>query len=86
VSPGRLLPFDTDHPEFARGFEAGRIWAALQLHPDEPQQVIVHATNAEMAIRIGEATRRRVRGEESDDGYWITLDFEAAEDREVPAD
>lgn len=28
--PGRhalLLAFDTDAPEFARGFEAGRVWA-----------------------------------------------------------
>jgi hypothetical protein len=75
-----LLPFDTDDPEFARGFEAGRVWAVLQLQPDEEVDVELHASNAEMAIRMAEATGRRVRGEESDDGRWITLSFEAAEE------
>ena len=77
---GLLLPFDTDDPEFARGFEAGRIWAALQLQPDDAHEVIVHAANAEMALRIAERTGRRVQGEARDDGNWITLGFEAAED------
>lgn len=76
---GLLLPFDTDDPQFARGFEAGRIWAALRLMPDEPQEVVVHAQNAEMALRMAEATSRRVSGQ-SDDHAWITLSFEAAED------
>lgn len=25
-----LLPFDTDEPEFARGFEAGRMWERVK--------------------------------------------------------
>lgn len=25
-----LLPFDTEGPEFARGFEAGRLWALMR--------------------------------------------------------
>jgi hypothetical protein len=75
-----LLPFDTDHPEFARGFEAGRVWALLQHQPDEEVDVVLHTSNAEIGIRMAEATRRRVRGEESHDGHWITLSFEAAEE------
>ena len=66
MSFGLLLAFDTDDAEFARGFEAGRIWAALQLQPNEPQQVIVHASNTEMALRMAEATDRPVQGKESD--------------------
>jgi hypothetical protein len=81
-----LLPFDTDDPEFARGFEAGRIWALLQHDPDQPHEVVVHAANAEMAIRMGEATGRRVQGRESADCHWITLDFEAAAGCEAQAD
>jgi len=81
-----LLPFDTDDPEFARGFEAGRVWALLQLKRDESCEVVVHVANAEMAIRMGEATGRRVHGEESDDGHWITLNFESATGCEAQAD
>jgi hypothetical protein len=77
---GLLLPFDSDEPEFARGFEAGRLWTVLQLQPDERQEVLVHASNAEMALRIAERTGRTVRGAESDDGAWITLTFDATED------
>lgn len=81
---GLLLPFDTDDPQFARGFEAGRIWATLRLEPDEPHEVIVHASNAEMAMRIAGATGRFVQGDESDDGLWITLTFQAVEEELLP--
>jgi len=54
-----LLPFDTDDPEFARGFEAGRLWAILRSGDDEVVQCI-DASNAEMAMRLAEATERTV--------------------------
>lgn len=54
-----LLPFDTDDPEFARGFEAGRLWALLRTGDDEVVQCI-DASNAEMAMRLAEATERTV--------------------------
>jgi hypothetical protein len=73
-----LLPFDTDHPEFVRGFEAGRIWTSLRLAPDEPLVETVHVDNVEMALRMGEATGRRVQGTEDQDGHWMTLTFDAA--------
>lgn len=59
-----LLAFDTDDPEFARGFEAGRLWTLLRESPDEPIDANVSATNAEMVLRIAEATGRRVHSEE----------------------
>lgn len=61
-----LLPFDTDEPEFARGFEAGRLWAKLR-EDDEEVEAIVHTTNAEMLLRMGEALGRGVIGEELDE-------------------
>lgn len=54
-----LLPFDTDDAEFARGFEAGRLWALLRSDEDEIVECI-HASNAEMVMRLAEATERSV--------------------------
>lgn len=61
---GLLLSFDNDSAEFGRGFEAGRIWAALQTFEsgdDEPLTFTVHWSNAEMMLRIGEALSIPVR-------------------------
>ena len=71
---GCLLPFDSDHPEFARGFEAGRLWALLRAFPDEEVVEYVHASNVEMFMRMGEATGRRVSGEELDE-RWVAVTF-----------
>lgn len=54
-----LLPFDTDDAEFARGFEAGRLWALLRSDEDEVVECI-HGSNVEMAMRLAEATGRTV--------------------------
>lgn len=68
VEHSLLLAFDTDALEFARGFEAGRLWATIRGEPDEVEAV-VHTTNAEMLMRMGEALDRVVVGEEID-GTW----------------
>lgn len=47
------LAFDTDEPEFARGFEVGFLWGRM-VHESEIVQTI-HAENAEMVIRMAEA-------------------------------
>ena len=51
-----VLPFDTDDPEFTRGFEAGTLWERLKGQPEELEEV-VHAANRhllrEMAHRLG---------------------------------
>lgn len=73
-----LLAFDTDDPQFARGFEAGRIWAVLQAHPAEAVHEYVHASNVEMVMRLAEATGRRVEATELD-GDWLEATFSAAE-------
>lgn len=65
---GLLLGFDSDDPEFCRGVEAGRLWE--QLKSGEPVEQMIHATNAEMAIRMCEALEREFSAEPIDD-TWI---------------
>jgi hypothetical protein len=68
-----LLPFDTDDAAFVRGFEAGRLWALLCVEEDEVVET-VHANNAEMMLRLGEATGRHVRAADLD-GNWVEVTF-----------
>src|SRR5262245_52756517 len=72
-----LLAFDSESPEYARGFEAGRIWALLR-EADDDVEVEVHATNTEMVMRMAEATGRVVAGEVLD-GTWTRVRFGAPE-------
>ncbi len=59
---GLVLAFDTDDPEFTRGFEAGRIWQATE--DGTPWSGLVTAANAEMLMRIAEARGMGVRAED----------------------
>lgn len=76
-----LLAFDSDHPEFVRGFEAGRLWALCQERSDEFTETI-HWKNAEMLTRIHEATGRSFyttpANDDSDSCFDVT--FLAVED------
>jgi hypothetical protein len=73
------VAFDTDDAEFARGFEAGRLWNTLRDRPEEVVEEYAHATNAEMVMRIADATNRSVRSEEIGDG-WLFVRFEVADE------
>lgn len=73
-----VLPFDTDEAEFARGFEAGRVWALLCTNPDAEVEEIVHASNAEMFLRMAERAKRSVTAEEQGDD-WMVVRFSPAE-------
>ena len=73
-----LLLFDTDDVEFARGFEAGRLWTRLREEPDVEFDVNLSVENAEMALRIAEATERQVQSEELGDG-WLAVKFGTAD-------
>lgn len=70
------LAFDTDDPEFVRGVEAGKLYECVRTTDGSVEQVI-HATNAEMALRIAESCGRRVRCELVD-GVWLNAIFETA--------
>lgn len=73
---GLLLAFDHDDEEFSRGFELGRVWAILRAS-DDNFDCEMHAANAEMILRIAEATDRQVRTEELGSG-WVTAYFSHA--------
>lgn len=70
------LEFDTSTTDFVRGVEIGRLWEKLQLELG-PVDEYVHASNAEMILRLSEATGRAVRSEDLDD-TWIFVAFDAA--------
>lgn len=74
---GCILPFDNDDAEFSRGFEAGRLWGVLRNRPDESVEEVVHVSNAEMVLRMGEALNRAVRSEDVD-RTWIAVFFDPA--------
>jgi len=69
-----LLAFDTQEPEFARGFEAGRMWERIKNDQTDCDEII-HASNAEMLMRMCESQERTFRAEDLDDEYvqvWIS--------------
>ncbi len=76
-----LLPFDTDDDQFARGFEAGRIWDLLgRAISDEEMPVgpvTVHASNAEMILRMAEVQGVTVEWNDLDD-TWADISFGAS--------
>lgn len=71
------LEFDTDATAFIRGVEVGRLWEILKNNPEEPVEEFLHASNAEMILRMAEATGRSARSEELDD-TWLLVTFDAA--------
>ncbi len=81
------LAFDTNTTEFVRGVEVGRVWEMLK-QSDEVVEDCLHNSNAEMLLRIGEATGRSVSSEELDDTWmWVTFGTaEASSDALPPLD
>lgn len=70
------LAFDTTTADFVRGVEIGRLWETLKHSPGSVEE-IVHASNAEMVLRIAEAVGRPARSEELDE-TWLLVTFGAA--------
>lgn len=78
------LAFDTDDPEFCRGFEAADVYNAVRRFaereapdddgPPETWTETVHATNAEMVLRIAERLGVRAHSDEVGDG-WMHVVF-----------
>jgi hypothetical protein len=81
-----VLAFDTSGSDFVRGVEVGRLWE--QLASDEPVVQQVHASNAEMLLRMAEATERPLRADILDD-TWLLAHFDPpawAVGRDCPTD
>lgn len=70
------LAFDTNASEFIRGAEIGRLWEQLKSEPGRVEE-LVHASNAEMILRLSEAAERPVQAEELDE-TWMRVTFDAA--------
>lgn len=70
------MAFDTDSSEFVRGVEIGRLWE--QLKADEVVAQGVRSDNAEMILRLSEATGRPLHCEElNDEWLYATFDLPA---------
>ncbi len=69
---GLLMPFDSDDPEFTRGFECGHVWTKIR-ETDE-REFVVHWTNGEMMLRVAESLGLEVEAEELDDA-WCAVSF-----------
>lgn len=78
----KVLDFDRDSWDFVYGFEAGMVYAEAQaiLHLDlaTPHSRMIHAANAEMAIRIAESAGLSFWAEEADED-WVTLYLDVPE-------
>jgi hypothetical protein len=74
VEYGLVLPFDSDDPEFTRGFEAGMLYMSLgDKHVTKITQLL-HVENAEMVIRMCELFDWSFTAEDlSDEWLQITL-------------
>lgn len=79
MSHSLVLAFDTENHEFARGFEAGRIFTLLERNPKKPLIEKVHAVNAEMFLRMAESLGRPVHSRELNE-EWIEIHFEVVAD------
>lgn len=64
---GLVLAFDTDDPEFTRGFEAGQMWE--RLNRDRHACQTVHGENAEMVMRMAEALDVSFSARDLGDGW-----------------
>ncbi|MET0462869.1 MAG: hypothetical protein ABW007_06935 [Chitinophagaceae bacterium] len=64
-----VLAFDSDDPEFTRGFEAGAIWEQMKGRTDF--NCIIHANNAEMVMRMAKAKGYSFHGEEMNEEFTL---------------
>lgn len=68
-----ILAFDSDQPEFRRGFEAALIYRdAWELERGKGFERTVHPDNAEMVMRIAEATGCTFTAQEVE-GDWVLV-------------
>jgi hypothetical protein len=70
---GLVLAFDTDDPEFIRGFEAGQLWEILSRGGHVCRTV--HGENAEMVMRMAEALDMTFSASDLGDG-WLHVQVE----------
>jgi hypothetical protein len=69
----KALDFDRSSQDFVDGFQCGRLWNQLSTG-DESYEGTFYVSNAEMLLRIAEATERTLVTEELD-GRWLQARF-----------
>jgi len=79
-----VLDFDTDDPEFSRGFEAGTVWTLLRDPEYDSVDAVVRASLAEMMIRMGEATHRSFRADPVEGTDYLHVYFGPVVRQEAP--
>jgi hypothetical protein len=67
-----ICSFDSDVPEFTRGFEAGMIWARIAGCTDDA--LTIHASNTEMIMRMAEAAEVGFSAEDLGND-WLAVIF-----------
>ncbi len=68
-----VVQFDRDDPSFARGVEVGMLWQRL-CSETLPVHAVIHACNAEMALRLAEAKGAAVCADDLD-GDWLAVTY-----------
>ena len=69
-----MLAFDRDSADFARGVEVGIAFNRLASEP-RPVQLLVHADNAEMVLRLAEAYGDHATATAHGDD-WLVVTFD----------
>lgn len=78
-----VLAFDSEEPEFSRGFECGVIWGRM-LSDAGAFAHTIHAVNAEMAIRMAEARHRDFSARDYPGNHgWVTMHYGAEANSDV---
>lgn len=73
-----FLEFDTPDSEFHRGFQCGEIWACL-VDKVQEVQAIISANNAEMILRMTQATGYSFEGRYLTEQESASLQLDAGE-------
>lgn len=68
-----VVGFDTDAPEFTRGVEIGMLYERLRSE-DYPVSAVVHASNAEMVLRLAETFAVSAKSQDEGD-EWLSVTF-----------
>ncbi len=74
------LEFDTDDPNFVRGFEAGIIWSFCVSNGN--YHGLMHAANTEMVMRIAESLHLPFKATPTASEEWLHVDIDGASDSE----
>jgi hypothetical protein len=65
------------HPTSSAALRSGAYWEILKHSPEPVEEIVYASKNAEMILRVAEATGRAAHSEELDD-TWLLVTFAGA--------